>query len=144
MRTSNIPMIVMKPVWLLKFPWLLQEAYIHHLTTEKENNCNVSFMCLVPFKYFNTLFIFPKSYPSAILTILVKNGTAICIYLLHLVIINKNFDTEWWNIFGLSSSKNSAYDYALIFNRWFVSVLVYVSLNASGNSSMTFCKYLII
>ena len=58
---------------------------------------------------FNTLIRFTQSSPSICFNLLIINWTYGWMYLLDLVLINKNCATAWWNIYTLSSSNNSAY-----------------------------------
>ena len=117
---------------------------IQHFTADKHSAINVSFMCLVPFKSFKNILIFPQSYSYGSLTLEVKNETSVCISLLDILIINNNCTTKWWNIYSHYSSKISDSSSTFIWNRWYAAGVVDVPINSSKNLHGFFCKYLII
>ena len=65
------------------------------LNNDKESTINVILMCLVTFKYFNTLFSSPQSYLSVSLTLVVRNETTFWIYLLNIDLINNICANKW-------------------------------------------------
>ena len=101
-------------------------------------------MCLVPFRYFNTIFSFTHSSSSGILNIVVRNDTAVCMSLLYCDIINIKCANKWWNISDQYSSRNYASSYPITWNKWSAVGVARVSMNSSGNLSRTFYRYFVI
>ena len=116
LSTSPLPILFITPLWPLQSLCVLYEASIHHCTTDNYSNLSVSFVCLITFKYFNTIFSFSQASSSLSLTLVARNETAIWISLLYLKLLNNNLDTDWWNIFTLFYSKNDYSSYPLIWN----------------------------
>ena len=95
---TTLPRLIMVSVWPLKSLCVFYDASINKLNTNKESNINVNFMWLVPFRYLNTVFSVPQSSLFKFLTLVVSNETYIWMYPMDCELINRNYDTEWWNI----------------------------------------------
>ena len=95
--TDPHPRVIVATVWIQQYGCISYDESIHHFTIFSLSTLNINGMWMVDMMYCSTHHSLLQSSSSGILTLVVRNATAVWIYFLMWVVANKSCATEWWN-----------------------------------------------
>ena len=136
--TAPSPRVIIAPVCPLHLSCVLYDGYTHHFTIDSESTIMKSFVCFITFRYFKHLFNLIQLSSSGFFTLVVKNVTVVCIYLLHLGLIYTSCSVMGWKVTAYYPGIYTDSDVSLIFNKWSPTGYVAVAPIYWGNDSKSF------